>query len=151
LWLIAPSIVGTFTWLFLSEYSIFFGVFIVLWSIIFTEFWRRKEYELAIWWGVHNYSRVECRRPTFQEERFVSDLVTGELKPYFSPWKRWLRRAVAAPIIIMFSLTLAVTLLFYVLFEVLMSEYYAGPFRDQLVRVRFHLNYFYCDHDHNSY
>ncbi|CAG8670242.1 9449_t:CDS:2 [Funneliformis caledonium] len=132
-WLIAPSVVGILTWLFLSEYSIFFGVFIVLWSVIFTEFWRRKEYEFAILWGVHNYSQVERRRPTFQEERYISDPVTGEMKPYFSPWKRWLRRAVAAPIIIMFSLTLAMSLLFYYLFEVLMSEYYDGPFREQLI------------------
>jgi len=133
LWLIAPSIVGLFTWLFLSEYSIFFGVFIVLWSIVFVEFWRRKEYELSVWWGVRNYSRVERLRPTFQEECYISDPVTGEMKPYFPPWKRWLRRAVAAPIIIMFSLTLAVTLLFYILLQVIMSDYYTGPFRDELI------------------
>ena len=106
------------------------------------EFWRRKEYELSVWWGVRNYSRVERHRPTFQEECYISDPVTSEMKPYFSPWKRWLRRAVAAPIIIMFSLTLAVTLLFYILLQVIMSDYYTGPFRDELVCVQFHLNYF---------
>ncbi|RIA88636.1 calcium-activated chloride channel-domain-containing protein [Glomus cerebriforme] len=132
-WLVAPSTVGLFTWLFLSGYSTFFGVFIVLWCIVFVEFWRRKEYELSVEWGVRNYSRVERYRPTFQEECYIPDGVTGDKKPYFSPWKRWLRRAVAAPIIIMFSLTLAVSLLFYILLDVIMSDYYTGPFREQLI------------------
>ncbi|RGB38978.1 calcium-activated chloride channel-domain-containing protein [Rhizophagus diaphanus] len=132
-WLIVPSIVGLFTWLALSEYSIFYGVSIALWSIVFVEFWRRKEYELSVWWGVRNYSRVERCRPTFQKEYYIPDPITGENKPYFSPWRRWLRRAVAAPIIIMFSLTLSVTLLFYILLNVIMSDYYDGPFREELM------------------
>ncbi|CAG8449838.1 15493_t:CDS:2 [Acaulospora morrowiae] len=132
-WLIIPSIAGLLTYFFSENYSITFGLFIVLWSIIFTEFWRRKEYELAVWWGVRNFSRVEKRRAGFREESKIISHITGELVPYFSPWKRWLRRAFAAPIIIIFSLTLSLALLFYILFEVIMSEYYTGPFRNQLI------------------
>ncbi|RHZ67771.1 hypothetical protein Glove_299g21 [Diversispora epigaea] len=132
-WLIAPSIAGLLTYFFSSEYSIPFGLFVVLWSVIFTEFWQRKEYELAVFWGVRNVSRVEKRRPGFRKECFVTNPITRERVPYFSPWKRWLRRAVAAPIILTFSLVLAMALLFYILFEVIMSEYYSGPFRAQLI------------------
>ncbi|CAG8502519.1 6707_t:CDS:2, partial [Scutellospora calospora] len=111
-WLVIPSIVGIVSHFSGAKYSIPFSIFTVIWSLTFVEFWRRKEYELAVWWGVRNFSRVERRRPEFREERFITDPVTGEQVPYFSPWKRWLRRTIAAPVI--------------------MSEYYSGPFRDQL-------------------
>ncbi|CAG8463169.1 14408_t:CDS:2 [Ambispora leptoticha] len=133
LWLIAPTIAGLFTYFFLSDYSILLAIFIVVWSVIFTEFWRRKERELSIWWGVRNFSRVEQRRPEFQEEFYVVNHITGELDPYFPLWKRWLRRIIAAPVIMAFSLILAAALLFYIVLEVTISEYYTGPFREQVI------------------
>ncbi|CAG8548784.1 11570_t:CDS:2 [Diversispora eburnea] len=132
-WLILPSIAGLLTYFYSSEYSIPFGLFIVLWSIIFNEFWQRKEYELSVFWGVRNVSKVEKRRPGFRKECLVINPITGEKVPYYPPWKRWLIRTAAAPIILTFSLVLAMALLFYILFEVIMSEYYSGPFRKQLI------------------
>jgi len=139
LWLIAPSIAGFFTYWFLGNYSILFSIFMVMWSLIFTEFWKRKERELSILWGTRNFSRFEKRRPGFREEKYVKNPITGELQPYFPPWKRWLRRAIAAPVIIVFSFTLATALIFYILLEVIVSEYYTGPFRDQVVCMVFGL------------
>ncbi|CAG8539611.1 2426_t:CDS:2 [Ambispora gerdemannii] len=133
LWLIAPTIVGLFTYFFLSDYSILYAVFIVIWSTVFTEFWRRKERELSIWWGVRNFSRVEQRRPAFQQESYVVNHITGELEPYFPLWKRWLRRIIAAPVIMAFSLILASVLLLYIVLELIISEYYSGPFREQVI------------------
>ncbi|KAG9306899.1 hypothetical protein G9A89_002568 [Geosiphon pyriformis] len=133
LWLIAPSVAGLLTYLFLNDYSIPFAVFTVIWSVIFTEFWRRKERELSIWWGVHNFSRVEQRRPTFQQEALIQNPITGELQPYFPFWKRWLRRIIAAPVILLFSLILAAVLIIYIVLELIISEYYTGPFRNQVV------------------
>ncbi|CAG8760103.1 5332_t:CDS:2, partial [Dentiscutata heterogama] len=96
-WLVIPSIAGLVTHFSGAKYSIPFSIFITLWSVIFVEFWRRKEYELAVDWGVRHFSRVERRRPEFRAECFIKNPITGEEVPYFSPWKRWLRRAVVAP------------------------------------------------------
>jgi hypothetical protein len=113
----------------------------VLWGLLFTEFWRRKERELAIWWGTRNFSRFEQRRPEFHEEKYVKNAITGEMEPFFPPWKRWLRRAIAAPVILTCSIALSFVLLAYILFEVIMSEYYSGPFREQMVRCMHFVSY----------
>ncbi|CAG8597734.1 22952_t:CDS:2 [Cetraspora pellucida] len=132
-WLVMPAIAGLVTYYSGAQYSIPFSIFTVIWSVTFVEFWRRKEYELAVWWGVRHFSRIERRRTEFREECFIKNPVTGEQVPYFSPWRRWLRRTLAAPVILIFSITLSLSLLFYIMIEVIMSEYYSGPFRDQLI------------------
>ncbi|RIB08528.1 calcium-activated chloride channel-domain-containing protein [Gigaspora rosea] len=132
-WLAIPSIAGLITYMSGATYSIPFSIFMILWSITFVEFWRRKEHELAVWWGVRHFSRVERRRPEFIAEKFIKNPITGEVIPYFSPWRRWLRRTIAAPVIIIFSLALSLSLLFYIMIEVIMTEYYSGPLRDELI------------------
>ncbi|CAG8608697.1 3225_t:CDS:2 [Paraglomus brasilianum] len=116
-------------------YYFAFLQYYALWLIApsIAEFWKRKERELSILWGTRNFSRFEKRRPAFREEKYVKNPITGELQPYFPPWKRWLRRAIAAPVIIVFSFTLATALIFYILLEVIVSEYYTGPFREQVI------------------
>ncbi|CAG8784673.1 21260_t:CDS:2 [Gigaspora margarita] len=132
-WLAIPSVAGLITYISGATYSIPFSIFMILWSVTFVEFWRRKEHELAVWWGVRHYSRVERRRPEFRAEKFIKNPITGEVVPYFSPWRRWLRRTIVAPVIIIFSLALSLSLLFYIMIEVIMTEYYSGPFRDELI------------------
>ncbi|CAG8522776.1 12987_t:CDS:2 [Racocetra persica] len=97
-WLVIPAIAGLATYYSGAHYSIPFSIFIVIWSVTFVEFWRRKEYELAVWWGVRHFSRVERRRPEFRKEGSIKNPITGEEVPYFSPWRRWLRRTLAVPI-----------------------------------------------------
>ncbi|KAL1919461.1 uncharacterized protein VTP21DRAFT_2154 [Calcarisporiella thermophila] len=128
LWLSVPSIVGVIYYLFGRSFSISFSIFMMGWSLAFTEFWRRRETELAIWWGVRNVSNVERRRAAFKADKQVTDPVTGELVPYFPLWKRWMRRLLTAPAIAVGVIVLSVVVGFVFSVQVFLKEYYNGPF-----------------------
>ncbi|KAG0237513.1 hypothetical protein BGW42_000723 [Actinomortierella wolfii] len=131
-WLAFPTGLGILVHFFGSSFSIFYGVTVVLWSVFFTESWKRREKELALWWGVRHVSRSETRRPGFQGE-MVTDPVTGELTPFFSPYKRWQRKLSGVPVIVggAFVLSMVITTVFAI--EVFLTLYYEGPMKDILV------------------
>lgn len=133
-WLAAPTAVGVFVRFFGSSFSIFYGVFVILWSVVFTECWKRREKELALWWGVRHVSKTEMRRPSFKGETTMLDPVTGEMVPYFSPWKRWTRKAVGVPVVIGGALTLAAVITCVFGIEVFLTIYYDGYMKEVLVR-----------------
>lgn len=66
----------------------FYALFLSLWTTLFTEFWRRRNYALAHRWGVLNYEEEEVMRPEFEGEWIVDPHVpTRRVKTY-----SWLRR-----------------------------------------------------------
>ncbi|KAJ1939681.1 hypothetical protein EC988_007248, partial [Linderina pennispora] len=70
LWLAIPSAIGVLAWLFGWSFSWQFGIVIVLWSVIFTETWARRESDIATYWGVHGAEKAaSMRRPQFRPDR----------------------------------------------------------------------------------
>lgn len=48
----------------------FFSLFLAVWSTLFSEFWRRKEFELAFRWGTLNYeAEVRASSPSGMHAR----------------------------------------------------------------------------------
>lgn len=134
-WLTFPTGLGVLVHYFGSPFSIFYGVCVIFWSVIFTESWKRREQELALWWGVRNVSKTEMRRPEFKGDRIEVDPVTGEMTPFFSPYKRWTRKLAGVPVILGGALVLAAVITIVFGIEVFFTMYYDGYMKDILVRL----------------
>lgn len=133
LWLIIPTGLGAIVHFFGSSFSAFYSICVILWSVVFIESWKRRERELALWWGVKNVTRSESRRPSFKGDSIVTDPVTGEPTAFFSPWKRWGRKMAGLPVVFAgaFALSVVLTIVFGV--EVFLENYYDGYMKEVLV------------------
>ncbi|KAG0047477.1 hypothetical protein BGZ83_007469 [Gryganskiella cystojenkinii] len=133
LWLIIPTALGAVVHFFWSSFSAFYSVCVILWSSIFIESWKRRERELALWWGVKNVTKSESRRPSFKGDTIVIDPVTGEPTAFFSPWKRWGRKMAGLPVVVggAFALSMVLTVVFGL--EVFLEVYYDGYMKEVLV------------------
>jgi len=82
-------------------------------------------------------TRSESRRPTFKGDSIVTDPITGEPTPFFSPWKRWGRKIYGFPVVVggAFALSVVLTIVFGV--EVFLEVYYDGYMKEVLVRTIF--------------
>ncbi|KAF9185624.1 hypothetical protein BGZ50_002979 [Haplosporangium sp. Z 11] len=131
-WLIFPSVLGILVHFIGSSFSVIYSTSIILWAVVFIESWKRRERELALWWGVSNIRRSEAVRFTFKGDEIVTDPVTGEVVAHFSPWKRWARKLASLPVIFAGALALSVlvTLMFGV--EVFLEVYYGGYMKEIL-------------------
>ncbi|KAG0308873.1 hypothetical protein BGZ98_006371 [Dissophora globulifera] len=131
--LAAPTGLGVLIYFFGADFSIFYGVCIILWSVIFTECWKRREKELALSWGVRYVSKTEMRRPSFKGDTLTADPVTGEIVPFFSPWKRWRRMMAGVPVVLAGALTLALVITSVFGIEVFLTIYYDGYLKEVLI------------------
>ncbi|KAG0330146.1 hypothetical protein BGZ99_008009 [Dissophora globulifera] len=133
LWLTIPTALGILFHFFGSPFSVLYSVSVLLWAIVFIESWKRRERELALWWGVMNVRKSEMRRHQFQGDSIVVDPVTDERVPFFSPWRRWARKIMGLPVILAgaIGLSVLVTIMFGV--EVFLEVYYDGYMKEVLV------------------
>lgn len=108
-WLIFPAIAGVA--LFIAQVVSgdldhpmvpLYSLFIAVWSALFIEFWRRRNYELAHRWGVLNFAREEVTRPEFRGELRVH-AGTGDTDLHYPSWKRWLKYVVTLVIVLGWS------------------------------------------------
>ncbi|KAJ2508961.1 hypothetical protein IWW47_000318 [Coemansia sp. RSA 2052] len=128
LWLAIPAALGMLWWLLGWGFSWQFGVLLVLWSVLFTETWARRESDIATYWGVHGVQRASSsRRPNFRHDRHIVDPATGEPVPFFSNGKRWLRRLLGVPVVLALALLMALFVSFIFALQTFLSEYYDGP------------------------
>ncbi|CAO3563241.1 unnamed protein product [Mortierella alpina] len=133
LWLAAPTGLGVLVHFFGSSFSIFYGVCVILWSILFTECWKRNEKKLALLWGVRHVSKTEMRRPFFKGDTEIEDPITGEVLPFFSPWKRWSRKVAGIPVVIGGALALSTVITAVFAIEVFLTIYYDGYLKEILI------------------
>ncbi|KAJ2825848.1 hypothetical protein FBU31_003595, partial [Coemansia sp. 'formosensis'] len=128
LWLAIPAAFGAVWWLLDWSFSWQFGVLLVLWSVLFTETWARRESDIATYWGVHGVQKASSlRRPNFRPDRHIMDPATGEPIPFFSNGKRWLRRLLGVPVVLVLALLMALFVSFIFALQTFLSEYYDGP------------------------
>lgn len=130
---IFPAAFGFAAWLILGRYSFLYAFVTSLWSVIFFEWWKKKEVDLAVQWGVHNVSRIQHPRTKFQWDHETPNPVTGELVKYYPPMKRLKTQLLQIPFAAACLLVLGALYLFCFGVEIFLTELYNGPLKSYLV------------------
>lgn len=127
--LTVPAAIGIFAYLFLPAYSSFFAICNCLWSVVFVEYWKRQEVDLAVQWGSRHCSTVQRKRAEFQFDSEASDPVTGEKIRYFPAHRRVLRQSVQVPFALFAASCLAAIIAGVFSIEIFLVEVYNGPLK----------------------
>lgn len=131
--LVVPAGFGFFAWLFLGYFSVWFAIVASVWCVVFVEWWKHQEHDLAARWGVLRVSNIEVRREGFKPEVQVEDPITGETMQIFPAKKRLMRQLLALPYVTAALLVLGALITTCFGIEVFISEVYSGPFKSVLV------------------
>jgi hypothetical protein len=131
--LLFPAAFGLSTWLLLGSYSPIYAVINAVWCIVFTEYWKHQEYDLAVRWGVRGVSTIQNKRKDFSHEKTIQDPVTGEMVHYFPATKRFQRQLLQVPFTIVAVLLLGSLIATCFGIEIFISEVYNGPLKSVLV------------------
>ncbi|KAI0429855.1 calcium-activated chloride channel-domain-containing protein [Xylaria sp. FL1042] len=129
---IFPAAFGAAAWLVLGRYSWLYSVAISLWSVVFFEWWKKKEVDLAVQWGVRNVSRIQHHRTQFQWDYEAPDPMTGEPVKYYPPTKRLRTQLLQVPFAIACVLALGALYIFCFGIEIFLTQVYDGPFKSYL-------------------
>lgn len=128
-----PAAFGFGAWLILGQFSTFYALVNCLWCVVFFEYWKKKEVDLAVQWGVRGVSKIQHPRTEFLFERETQDPVTGEVVKIFSPYKRLQRQLLQVPFALSCLLVLGTLIVSCFSIEIFISEVYNGPFKSYLV------------------
>jgi len=127
-----PALFGFCAWVLLGQYSPVYAVVNALWSIIFIEYWKKQETDLAVQWGVRGVSKIQRKRAAFKHESEIKDPITGEEVKVYSPVKRLSRQALQIPFAIAAASILGALIATCFGIEIFISEVYNGPFKSYL-------------------
>ena len=133
LFLCFPAIVGFCAWVLLGAYSPIYAVINCLWCVVFVEYWKKQEIDLAFQWGVSGVSKLQQPRPDFKHEGEVTDPVTGEQIKTYSPFKRLSRQLLQIPFALLAAAMLGTLICTCFSIEIFISEVYSGPLKSVLV------------------
>lgn len=132
LFLTFPAITGVIAWLWLPRYSLAYGILTSVWCTVFLEYWKIQELDLSLRWNVKGIHHVKVNRPQFKYDYEYVD--EGGRKHYYFPrWKKVVRQLLQIPFLIVAFLALGITIIAVFTIEILISETYAGPYKDYLV------------------
>jgi anoctamin-10 len=101
--------------------------------VVFIEWWKRQEADLAIRWGVRNVSAIQEKRREFKHEKDVKDPITGETVQWFPAQKRLQRQLLQVPFAILAVIALGTLICTCFGIEIFISEVYNGPLKSVLV------------------
>ncbi|KAI1803411.1 DUF590-domain-containing protein [Daldinia bambusicola] len=130
--LIFPATFGFGAWLILGQYSWFYSIVSSLWSIVFFEWWKKKEVDLAVQWGVRGVSRIQRPRLQFKWDYEAEDPVTGEAVKVYPPMKRLQTQLLQIPFAFGCLAILGALYVFCFGIEIFLTEIYNGPFKGYL-------------------
>ncbi|KAK9776594.1 putative Plasma membrane channel protein [Seiridium cardinale] len=130
--LVFPAAFGFAAWLILGQYSWFYAVVNSLWSVIFFEYWKKKEVDLAVQWGVRGVSRIQHPRTKYKWDHEAADPVTGEPIKVYSTRKRLQTQLLQVPFAFVCLLILGALYVFCFSIEIFLGEIYNGPFKAYL-------------------
>jgi hypothetical protein len=119
--LVFPAILGVLFYFFGTPYSPIYSILIVLWSVVFVEWWRVRERKLSLRFGTRGSFRVERRRARY---------IDG-----FPWWKHELRILASLPVILLFAGVLLSILTGIFVFEAFVTQLYTGPGHQYIVRL----------------
>ncbi|KAJ7654605.1 calcium-activated chloride channel-domain-containing protein [Mycena polygramma] len=111
--LVFPAVLGVLFYFFGSPYSPIYSILIVLWSVVYVEWWRVRERILSLRFGTRGSFRVEKRRARYVEG--------------FPWWKHELRMVASLPVILVFAAVLVSILTGIFVFEAFVTQLYTGP------------------------
>ncbi|MCJ1306640.1 hypothetical protein MMC25_000283 [Agyrium rufum] len=131
--LIFPAAFGFSAWVLLGHFSSIYAVVSTLWSVIFVEYWKKQEVDLAIRWGVKGVSAIQEKRKDFKHEKEITDPVTGETIQVFPSTKRLTRQLLQVPFAIFSAIALGTLIATCFGIEIFLSEVYDGPLKSVLV------------------
>ncbi|CAG7851734.1 Uncharacterized protein C691.05c [Serendipita indica DSM 11827] len=121
--LVFPALIGVTFWKFEKPYSPIYSILIVLWSVLFVEWWRIRERKLSVRWGTRGAARVEKRRVEFKPVKSTGN----DEDESFPWWKREFRVLTSLPVIGTAAVMLAVLLTGIFILEAFVTQLYTGP------------------------
>jgi anoctamin-10 len=127
-----PAVFGFSCWIMLPRFSSIYAIVNGLWCVVFVEWWKRQEFELAFRWGVRGVSAIEDKRRDFHYEKEIHDPITGETTQYFPATKRLYRQLLQVPFAFLASLALGSLIGICFGIEIFISEVYNGPLKSGL-------------------
>jgi anoctamin-10 len=133
--LVFPAAFGFAAWLLLGQFSFLYALMMGLWSVVFFEYWKQKEVDLAVQWGVRGASAIQQPRPEFEFEHEAEDTVTGEPVKVYSPWKRLQTQLLQFPFAVACAFVLGGFITLCNSLEIFINEVYSGPGMSFLVRI----------------
>ncbi|KAK7419669.1 hypothetical protein QQZ08_010755 [Neonectria magnoliae] len=128
LFLSIPAITGVVAWLWLPRYSLTYGILTSVWCTVFLEYWKIKEVDLSLRWGVKGIQTVKVTRPQFKYEKVFVD-EGGRTHHYFPKWKQITRQLMQIPFLLFAIVALGTAIVSVFAIEILISETYAGPYK----------------------
>ncbi|KAK3679495.1 hypothetical protein LTR78_001056 [Recurvomyces mirabilis] len=131
--LLFPAGFGLFAWAFLGYYSSIYAIVCSLWCIVFTEYWKHQEFDLALRWSVRGVSAIESKRHEFKPTKHVQDTSTGETMGTFPSQDRLQRQLLQIPFAAAAAVLLGSLIIMCFGIEVFISEVYDGPLKSVLV------------------
>ena len=135
MFMVFPAAFGFSCWILLPRFSAIYAIVNGLWCVVFVEWWKSQEFELAFRWGVRNISAIENRRKDFHYEKEIHDPITGETTQYFPATKRLYRQLLQVPFALLATLALGSLIAVCFAIEIFISEVYNGPLKSVLVFV----------------
>lgn len=135
MFLTAPAAVGFSTWLLLPHFSSIYAIFATLWCVVFVEYWKHQEQDLAVRWGVRGVSSIDTKRREFAHEKEMTDPVSGETVQIFPATKRLQRQLLQIPFALGAVLVLGSLIATAFGIEIFISEVYDGPLKNVLVSI----------------
>ncbi|KAG5797720.1 hypothetical protein H9Q69_003241 [Fusarium xylarioides] len=130
--LVIPSGFGFVAWLLLGQFSFLYALLCGLWSVIFLEYWKKQEVDLAVKWGVRGVSSIQQARPEFEWDREAEDPVTGEVVKVYEPMKRIKTQLLQIPFALACVIALGALIVTCNSLEVFINEVYNGPGKQYL-------------------
>lgn len=131
--LVALAGFGFGAWLILGRYSFLYAVVSSIWTVVFFEWWKKKEVDLAVQWGVRGVSKIQLPRNDFKWDHEAADPVTGEAVKVYSPVNRFKTQLLQIPFAAGCLVLLGAVYLFCLSVEIFISQIYDGPFKTYLV------------------
>ncbi|KAF7535859.1 hypothetical protein G7054_g5015 [Neopestalotiopsis clavispora] len=130
--LVFPAAFGFAAWLILGQYSWFYALVNSLWSVIFFEYWKKKEVDLAVQWGVRGVSRIQHPRSSYKWDHEAVDPITKEPVKVYSARKRLQTQLLQVPFALVCLLILGALYVFCFSIEIFLGEIYNGPLKAYL-------------------
>ncbi|KAL4067152.1 calcium-activated chloride channel-domain-containing protein [Scleroderma yunnanense] len=111
--LIFPAVLGLVFYFFGTPYSALYSSLLLVWSVVFVEWWTLQQRILSVRW---------CTRGSFRVEKRRADYI-----PSFPWWKKEFRKMASIPIMLLFASILAILLTGIFVLEAFVTQLYKGP------------------------
>ncbi|KAG6039125.1 hypothetical protein E4U41_003183 [Claviceps citrina] len=135
IFLVFPSAMGFAAWMLLGQFSSLYALGCGLWSVIFLEYWKKKEVDMAVQWGVRGVSAIQLPRPEFKWEYEAEDKVTGEPVKVYPDKKRFQTQLLQIPFAIACIIVLGGLVVIANSLEIFITQVYDGPGKQYLTFV----------------